>query len=654
MHLGADRGVRDTRAMITPPMEPITADDEQIRSALAAAELPALLPALAYVTGDLSLLRGELRPDPLRMREPQGGLSDEQQAVIRALAFGAIVAYRDGGAVAAPSPGPVSLQQIMEHCVGTTVPADYLPLLREELSVTGEDLRAPDWDKATVAPERPFHVVIIGAGMSGLLAAHRLQQAGVPFTILEKNDDVGGTWYENTYPGCRVDVTNHVYSYSFAQRNDWPLHFSTQDVLLDYFRRCADAFGLRPHIRLRTEVSSMVWDGERAVWQLEVTGPEGDGVVEANAVVSAVGQLNRPKMPDIAGMDAFAGPSFHSAEWDHTVDLTGQRVVVIGTGASAVQFVPVVARQAASIELFQRTPNWFFPNPQYHARVDEGLQWLYRHVPTYSQWHRFWLFWRGTEGVLPACRVDPAWADQDRSVSPLNDELRALLTEYLHAEFGDRGDLLDKVVPAYPPASKRIVVDNGSWAGALKRPNVRLRAEGIAAVTPTGVRTSAGEDVPADVIVYATGFQASNFLTPMKVVGRGGIELHQQWDGNARAYVGVTVPNFPNFYLLYGPNTNIVVNGSIIYFSECEVSYVLGCVRLLLAGGHAAHDCRPEVHDAYNRRIDDGNLTMVWGVSKVNSWYKSTSGRVAQNWPFSLLEYWQQTRAPDPVDYVLT
>lgn len=640
--------------MITPAMEPITADDDQIRAALEAAELPALLPALAFLTGDLSLLRPELRPDPLRMREPQSGLSDEQQAAIRALAFDAIVRYRDGGQVAAPAPGSDALQRIMGHCVGTDVPAEYLPLLREELSVTGEDLRAPDWSKDALAADRPFHVVIIGAGMSGLLAAHRMQQAGVEFTILEKNDDVGGTWYENTYPGCRVDVTNHVYSYSFAQRNDWPLHFSTQDVLLDYFRRCADAFGLRPRIRFRTEVSSMVWDDQRKVWQLEVNGPDGEAVVEANAVVSAVGQLNRPKMPDIAGMDSFAGASFHSAEWRHDVDLTGKRVAVIGTGASAVQFVPVIAEQAASIELFQRTPNWFFPNPQYHARVDEGLQWLYRHLPTYSQWHRFWLFWRGTEGVLPACRVDPTWADQDRSVSPLNDELRALLTEYLTAEFGDRPDLLAKVVPQYPPASKRIVVDNGTWAATLKRPDVHVRTDGIAAITPTGIRTAAGEDVAVDVIVYATGFQASNFLTPMKVVGVGGVELHQQWDGNARAYLGVTVPNFPNFYLLYGPNTNIVVNGSIIYFSECEVNYVLGCVRMLLGGGHAAHDCRADVHDAYNRRIDEGNLGMVWGVSKVSSWYKSASGRVAQNWPFSLLVYWQQTRTPDPADYILS
>jgi 4-hydroxyacetophenone monooxygenase len=641
--------------MITPPMEPITDDDAHLRAALQAAELPALLPALAYITGDLALLRPELRGDPLRMREPQGGLSDGQQEAIRALAVGALAAFRDGGGVAVASPDAEGLHRIMEHCVGGPVPVEYLPMLREELSVTGQDLRAPDWHMGSVAPDRRFLVAIIGAGMSGILAAHRLQQAGVPFVVLEKNGDVGGTWFENTYPGCRVDVTNHVYSYSCAQRNDWPLHFSTQDVLLDYFRKCADAFGVRPHIRFHTEVSSMVWDDDRGTWQLELRTSDGDvteeATLEANAVVSAVGQLNRPKMPDIAGMGTFEGPSFHSAEWDHSVDLTGRRVAVVGTGASAVQFVPVIAPRAAEVEVFQRTPNWFFPNPQYHAEVASGLQWLYRHVPTYAQWHRFWLFWRGTEGVLPACRVDPAWTDLDRSVSPLNDELRALLSMYIEAEFADRRDLLAKVLPSYPPASKRIVVDNGSWATALKRPNVRLRTEGIEAITATGVRTAEGVDVPADVIVYATGFQASHFLTPMKVVGRGGVDLHEQWDGNARAYVGVTVPNFPNFYLLYGPNTNIVVNGSIVYFSECEVQYALGCIRMLLAGGHRAHDCRAEVHDAYNVRIDEGNRTMVWGVSKVNSWYKSASGRVAQNWPFSLLEYWQQTRAVRLDDY---
>ncbi len=387
-------------------------------------------------------------------------------------------------------------------------------------------------------------------------------------------------------------------------------------------------------------------------WSLHLRGTDGEKTVTAEAVISAVGQLNRPKMPDIAGMETFAGPSFHSARWDHSVDLKGKRVAVIGTGASAAQFVPVIAEEVADLTVFQRTPPWFVPVPTYHSDVEDGLLWLFQHVPHYAHWYRFWLFWNMTDGLLPAATVDPAWPDPEKSVSGPNEMVRVMLTMYLQTQFGDRPDLLEKVVPAYPPTAKRMLLDNGVWAQALKRDNVHLLTDRIREITPGGIVTDDGVEHAADVIVYGTGFQASKFLTPMQVSGRGGIVLNEQWDGDARAYMGITVPNFPNFFLLYGPNTNIVVNGSIIFFSECEVQYVLGCIRLLLEDGHRALDVRPDVHDAYNERIDAANLLRTWGVSKVNSWYKNDKGRVTQNWPFNLIEYWQQTRKPNPADYV--
>jgi 4-hydroxyacetophenone monooxygenase len=241
----------------------------------------------------------------------------------------------------------------------------------------------------------------------------------------------------------------------------------------------------------------------------------------------------------------------------------------------------------------------------------------------------------------------------EHSVGVLNDQLRALLTMYLQYEFRDRPDLAAKAIPTYPPASKRIVLDNGTWTGTLREDHVHLVTDGIVEVTADGIRTADGVLHEADVIICATGFQASRFLTPMDVVGRDGIELHEQWDGNARAYLGVAVPHFPNFFMLYGPNTNIVVNGSIIYFSECEVHYILGCVKLLLEQSLQSLDCRTDVHDTYNEWVDGGNAMMAWGVSTVNSWYKNDTGRVAQNWPFGLLEFWQQTRAPKSADFEL-
>jgi 4-hydroxyacetophenone monooxygenase len=647
--------VRDSVFTSSPfvnAIEPITETDDEIRAYLEQAELPPLLPALAFVTGDFSLLRDELRPEALLVGLPQGGLSDEQQAEVRALALDALVRFRDGGCKAAPTPDDAQLLRIMEFAVGGADMAEYLPLLEEELSFRGEDRRAPGWTKDDVAPDVAFHVVVIGAGMSGLLAAHRLKQAGVPFVVVEKDADVGGTWLENTYPGCRVDNPNHNYSYSFAQRHDWPLHFSTQDVLLDYFRRCADVFELRDSIRFGTEVLSATWSDDDLRWTVRTRDAEGnEQSIEANAVISAVGQLNRPLLPDIVGRDSFAGPSFHSARWDDTVELSGARVAVIGTGASAVQLIPEVAGEVGELIVFQRTPPWLGETPDYHEEVAPGLRWLYSHVPSYSEWNRFWIFWKMGDGVLQGVRVDPEWEPKNASVSVINDFMRMMLTEYLHAQFADRPDLRDAVVPTYPPGAKRLLRDNGVWAGALKRDNVRLVTDSIREITPRGVVTVDGEEHSVDVIIYGTGFQASKFLTPMRVTGRAGVDLHEQWKGDARAYLGITVPGFPNLFCLYGPNTNIVINGSIVYFSECGVRYVLGCIGALLNGDHAALDVKTDVFDEFNERVDAENALMAWGCSDVNSWYKNEHGHVAQNWPFTLLEYWQRTLAPNPDEY---
>ena len=639
---------------VSRAIEPIPNDDEAIRRALEDAHLPSLLPALAQITGDHSLLRKDLMPDTIVAAAEQGGLSPEAQARVRELALETLIAWRDSGAIVAPRPSPEAVRGMMDYMLGRQVSDEYIPLLLEELAFAEEDARAPAWRKEEIDSAREFRAVIIGAGMSGILAAIRLKQAGVPFVVVEKNADVGGTWFENTYPGARVDSSNHGYSYSFAQKVDWPYHHSTQEVLFEYFRDCAEEFGVLEDIRFGTEVISAEFDEVRCAWAVKVRGAAGaEETIDCEALISAVGQLNRPKFPDLPGIGSFEGPSFHSAEWNHDLDLSGKAVAVIGTGASASQFIPKVADAAAELRIFQRTPNWYVAVPTYHEQVAEGMQWLLGHVPTYGQWYRFWLFWASSDGLLPMVAVDDDWQPGDLTVGAGNRELRDMLATAMTAQFEDRPDLLKKVIPTYPPASKRIVLDNGIWPETLKREHVQLISEPIREITPRGVVTEDGEEHAVDVIIYGTGFQASRFLTPMKVVGRDGADLHEQWAGDARAYLGITIPNFPNFFCLYGPNTNIVVNGSIVYFSECEVQYVLECIRLLLEGGHRALDCKQSVHDAYNERIDAGNLKVAWGVSSVPSWYKSESGRVAQNWPFTLLEYWQQTKRADPADYAL-
>lgn len=645
-------------------------DRADLADAVAQADLTPLLCAVAHRTGDRSLLRAEWRPDQSRLVEPDAGVEPAAAAEARRVVVERIVedpaAWTGGdGSRAAPDVGPRAgpasiggegdqsvLRAVLAFAAGEDAVEPYLPLLRQELGLGGADLRAPGWRLADVAPGRDLRVAVIGAGMSGIAAAHRLLQAGVGCTVIEKDAGVGGTWLENTYPGCRVDVPNHLYSYSFAQRHDWPQHFSTQRVLLDYFADCAERFGVLPHVRFSTEVVSATWEEEPARWALRLRGADGgEETVHAEVVVSAVGQLNRPHVPAVPGAGTFAGPAFHSARWRHDVDLAGKRVAVIGTGASAAQFVPVLAEEAAELTVFQRTPPWLVPTPDYHDDVAPELRQLFERLAGYAEWYRFWLFWRNAEGLLPAVRVEDGWDGGGRSVGALNDVLRQLLTAYLEAEFGEDPDLLARVVPTYPPAAKRIIRDNGAWARALRLPHVSLVTEAIDHIGPSAVTTSDGAEHPADVLVYGTGFQASEFLSPMRVVGRDGVELHQRWNGDARAYLGMTVPGFPNLFCLYGPNTNIVINGSIIYFSECGIGYLLEALRRLLESGARWLDCRPEVHEAYNAEIDAANARTAWGASTVHSWYRNAHGRSAQNWPGTLLEYWQRTRALAADDY---
>jgi 4-hydroxyacetophenone monooxygenase len=636
----------------TSTWDPITVGDGDLRAVLDDAVLPPLIAALAHITGDLGLLRDDLRVDPALIAEPQGGYTVEQQAIARQLAFEALRRYRDLGCPEPPVPSEHDLVGMMEFTTGTTMMREYVPLLEEELSITAEDLRAPRWHKDDLAPDVPFTAVIIGAGMSGLLAAYRLQQVGIPFVILEKNADVGGTWWENSYPGCRVDNPNHNYSYSFAQRHDWPMHYSTQDILHGYFRDFADEHDLRRHIRVRTEAVSATWSEGDRTWTVLARGEDGaEEEIRAQAVISAVGQLNRPHMPEIPGTESFGGPSFHSARWRHDVDLAGKRVAVIGTGASAAQFIPIIAEQVRELLIFQRTPAWFVPTVDYHDPVEEGLRWLYRHVPFYSEWNRFFIFWTMGDGMLAYVTAEAGWEPRDRSVGAMNDEMRKLLTTYLEAEFAARPDLIPKVVPTYPVGSKRMLRDNGVWAGTLTRDNVTLVSDSIAEINAKGIVDATGREHAVDVIIYGTGFHASKFLTPLKVVGRNGVDLHERWGDEARAYLGIAVPGFPNFFMFYGPNTNIVVNGSIVYFSECAVRYVMGCLKLALQHGGHALDVRQDVHDAHNRRVDDRNAEMAWGISTVNTWYKNAAGHITQNWPFTLLEYWERTREPEPADF---
>jgi 4-hydroxyacetophenone monooxygenase len=635
-----------------PDAEPIREDDAFLAAALECASVPALLCSMVHVTGNPSWLRGEIRPKPPVAGELQGFLGEPEKRWVRAQALEVFRKFRDGGCVLPPPPSDDVVREMMDFIAGEPLPPEYLPMMLEELALRG-DARDVAWQEIPAAVRQSFRVLVVGAGMSGLLTAIRLEEAGIPYLVVEKNARVGGTWFENSYPGCRVDVMNHFYCYSFEPNHEWTEYYSQRDELQAYFERCAHKYGVMPHIRFGTEVVSARWDEADATWNIVLRGAGGgEERLRVNALVSAVGQLNRPKIPEIPGLPDFAGVSFHSASWRHDVPIEGKRVAVIGTGASAFQIVPTIAERVERLVVFQRSPAWMGKNPIYHERVPDGKKWLLRHLPYYARWYRFLIFWPATDQLLRVFEIDPTWPHPDRSVSALNDQIRAVFTANIEAQVADP-ELRAKVVPKYPPFVKRFLQDNGSWLRALQRPNVALETSGVARITPRGIVAGDGREVPVDVIVFATGFWASRFLWPMEIAGRGGALLEHEWGEDPKAYLGITVPRFPNLFLLYGPGTNLAHAGSIIFHSECQVRYILGCLRELFVRNARAIECRGEVNEAFNRRLDEALSKLVLSYGGERSWYKNSKGRVTATSPWRLVDYWRWTRAPDLADYQL-
>jgi 4-hydroxyacetophenone monooxygenase len=524
-------------------------------------------------------------------------------------------------------------------------------LLQEELNLFGEDRRQVHIPEGVVPTD--YRVLIIGAGMSGILAAIRLQAAGINYLMVDKNSEIGGTWFENTYPGCQVDSANHLYNYIFEPNHQWPGHFSSRESLFAYFTGVVERHGVREYTQLNTLINSAVYDEENNSWTVQFESAEGLTRTEVfNAVISACGQLNTPAFPDIPGIDSFQGVAFHSARWEHEHDLTGKRVAVIGTGCSATQFVPAIVDQPASMTVFQRTPGWLLPMEDYHEAVTEEELWCFRNIPFYSRWYRFFLFRaRASDGLLPFFYEDKNWQGQPKSIGPANAELRTAFEEYIHEQAGDDLELADALIPDYPPGGKRPILDDGGWIGALKRDHVNLVTTSIEEVLPHGIRTTDGQEHEFDVLIYGTGFHANKFLSSIEVRGRSGRELHETWQNDPQAYMGVTVPGFPNFYLLYGPNTNIVTGSSIIFFSECEMRYIMGCLKMTFENGLKSLEVREDVCRLYNADVDSRNRARAWGSPNVSSWYKNENGRVSQNWPGTHFEWWQQTLAPNFEDY---
>ena len=471
-------------------------------------------------------------------------------------------------------------------------------------------------------------IAILGAGAGGLCMGVQLHRAGFrDFTIFEKSDGVGGTWHDNTYPGAACDVPSHLYSFSFESKRDWSRKFAPQPEIRAYFEGLAKRWGLLPRTRFGVEVTGASFDEERGQWRLRTrTGEEH----VADVLVSGLGQLNRPHVPDFPGLASYEGATWHSARWNHDFEVAGKRIAVIGNAASALQFIPKLAETAARVHVFQRTPNYVIP--RFDREFTARELWAFEHVPGWQRLYRWWI-WARLEANWAAFKPGSWWSRVFRKGA----------LKYLETLVQDPA-LRAALTPDYPIGCKRILISDDYYQ-AMVRPNVELVTSPIERIEPRGLVTRDGTLREVDAIVFATGFETTSFLAPLDIEGRNGLKLREVWKDGAEAYLGIVVSGFPNFFMLYGPNTNLGHN-SILFMIECQVNYAIRCLQELVRRDLAWLDVRRDVQDRFNAELQRALRSTAWNAA-CGSWYKTESGKITNNWKGTTTEYWWRTRRPD-------
>jgi 4-hydroxyacetophenone monooxygenase len=620
-----------------------------LSTAIAEGDIRVLLMVLVHMTGDQCWLEPPYKPkrDVRLIPDPEAGVPKHVQDEIRA----AVLKLFEKGEPqpAITDPGDELMLKMMRACLGENVPPEYAPLMREEMGFIPRDVR---WKKPPARNQlEQQHVLIVGAGVCAIALGVALGRLGIPYTIVEKNDELGGTWYVNRYPGCGVDTPNHSYSYSFGARNQWTRYFAPREELLEYLKKVAIEHDVRSHIRFNTRLTASRWDETKRRWISKLETGDGRRDFESTTLVSAIGQLNDPSLAHFKGEEEFAGLKLHSALWSDDIGLDGKHVAVIGTGATAMQLVPSIADRVASVTVYQRSAQWSRPVAGYSDPITEGARWLLAHLPFYVQWYRFNMFWRYGDGLLPFLRKDPAWPHPDRAVNKGNDRHRQELTDFILSELKGRPDLIEKCVPTYPPYGKRILLDNG-WFKTLTKPNVELVTDPIDRFARDGIVTSGGKLRPADVIVISTGFKVTEMAARLNITGRGGENLKDVWaNDNPTAYLGLTVPGFPNFFCMLGPNSGPAHGGSVIFQSECQSRYIAGCLVDMIEHGIAAIDVSQEAHDRYVREVDHEHQQLIWTHPGMTTYYRNRAGRVFSAMPWRFVDYWAMTHDPDLSQY---
>ena len=625
-------------------------DERMFAEAVAVANIPTLLMVLVQLTGQTHWLEAPYRPirHPGMGDNDSGGLDRQHQGEVREAAFEAILAWRAGRAVALAEPSQDLLVRMLSVTMGEPVGAEYGAFTAAQLG----QLKFLDHQPIDVSAG--FKVVVIGAGIFGLCAAINLRAAGVPFEVIERNPTVGGVWWENTYPGAGVDTPNHLYSYSFAPY-DWKQYFCLRDELHSYLEHVSRAFDVRRHIRFNTSVTRIEYQGASQTWSIESC--DSDGRIErreANVVISAAGLFNPPVEPNIAGLDAWTGEKWHTARWPDGASIVGKRVAIIGNGASCMQTAPEIQNDVSSLTIYQRSNHWSAPFEQFRKDVPDAIRFLFQECPIYRAWYRVRLGWTFNDRIHSALHKDPAWAHPERSLNAQNDAHRAFFTQYVIDQLGDRADdLLDKVLPTYPPFGKRMLMDNG-WYRMLRNPRVELVDDRIDHIQGNTVVTVDGRAREADVLVIATGFDVLRLISTYETVGRSGRTLRQVWeDDNAKAYLGTVIPDFPNFFVLYGPNLQPGHGGSLTFVVEMQVRYIMDMLAKMAAQKIGAVEVREDVHTRYNAVVDAEHDQMVWTHPGMSTYYRNDRGRIVINSPFRNVDYFEMTRHVDLSEYVV-
>ena len=618
-------------------------DRDLLRAGIRQGNIPTLLAVLYQMSGDARWLRPPYTPGRARGLDDNddGGLPPEIQDEIRDAAQQAIFAWLDGVQLAIPAPDHQTLANMLSVSMHEPVPDSYGEVIASDLGLSEHRLSPQvTWPAGTRA-------LVIGAGVSGICAGVNLQQMGVDFEIIEKNEDFGGTWWENRYPGAGVDTPNHIYSFSFAP-NDWSRYFALQGELLTYFQSVADRFDLRQATRFETRVDEARWNDETRKWQVTMTGPDGTRTETCDILMSAVGVLNTPQIPDIPGAETFAGVATHTAQWPEHLDVTGKRVALVGNGASGMQVAPAIIDKVEKLTVFARSKQWAAPFPQFQKKVPDPVRYLLMTVPLYQQWYRIRQFWTFNDRIHESLQKDPAWPEPDRALNATNDRHRQIFTAYVKAELGDRQDLLQEMLPDFPPYGKRILLDNG-WYRTLTKPNAELVPARLLRIEGSTLIAADGSTSEADVLVYATGFKAAEMQSSYEIIGQGGQHLKDAWEtDNPSAYIGSMVPGFPNFFTILGPNVGLGHGGSMIKAIELQTSFILSIISRMFERNAQTVAVTAQAHESYNARIDAAHNKMVWTHQGTENWYRNSRGRVVAISPWRNDYFWSLTRDADP------